>query len=226
MSALAFWAQDLKDLLNTETTWLFSFLPSISFLLNPFSFSLGFSISLLRIGPLLTSFSPQATLSHLSHYKKIPSVEQNPRSISQPHSFVHPGRTTFLRNSTSLPFWKLQVAHWSWLCFFIWVEGIIIPKPSSKWGVTHFWLILFFVKVFCQIPLFCVQNCPPSMTNSKWPKSVMTETRLTWAEAVRLNIGGNTFFFLNLKLMNRHYYWLSYFVCAFGVKDADSHLSC
>ena len=77
VSALAVWAQDLKGLLNTETTWHGSFLSFLFNLLSSksFLFFSWFSISLLRIGPLLSSFSPQATLSHFSHYKKIPSVE-------------------------------------------------------------------------------------------------------------------------------------------------------
>ena len=71
-------AQNLKGLLHAETQGSFVL---FSLLLKPFLLFSWFSISLLRIGLLLSSFSPQATLSHFSHYEKISSVEKAPSPL-------------------------------------------------------------------------------------------------------------------------------------------------
>lgn len=137
-SARIVWAQNLKRLLHAETTGLFLSL-LFSLFLKPFLLFSSFSISLLRIGLLLSSFSPQATLSHFSHYEKISSVEK-PKFICQHHSFIHPHRITFLRNPIFSGNCQVLTDHG--YVYFVWAEGIVIPKPSSKWRVMHFWLIL------------------------------------------------------------------------------------
>ena len=138
-SARIVWAQKLKGLLHAETTGLFlSLLRSL--FLKPFLLFSWFSISLLRIG-LLSSFSPQVTLSHSSHYEEVSSVEKAPSPNCQHHSFMRPHRTTFLSKPTSFS-GNCQLLTDHGYVYFVWAEGIIIPKPSSKWRVMHFWLIL------------------------------------------------------------------------------------
>ena len=69
-SARIVWAQNLKGLLHAETTGLFLSL-LFSLLLKPFLLFSWFSISLLRIRLLLSSFSPQATVSFLPLWENL-----------------------------------------------------------------------------------------------------------------------------------------------------------
>lgn len=119
--------------LSPETRWLFSFvLDSISCLLNPFFFS-WFSISLLRISTRLQYFLTSGnSVSFLLSWENLQCLK-SPKSICQHHSSIYPSRTTFLKNSTTSPSWKLKIVHWSQICSFyvrMGNDNLRSPHPS------------------------------------------------------------------------------------------------
>lgn len=131
-------AQNLKGLLHAETQGSFVL---FSLLLKPFLlFSWFFHFSVENWPSSQFFFTSGNSVSFLPLWENL-KCRKSPKSICQHHSFIHPHRITFLRNPTSFSGDCQLLTHHGYI-YSVWAEGIVIPKPSSKWRVMHFWLIL------------------------------------------------------------------------------------